>query len=491
MHHLPASSQGVDYAVPGKIPRHAFRAGTWLTEGMMDDTPRHIGDQVRRAGERYAPPAPLPLVSQVLPDGTIVELVRKPEENRTLFCVGDADTWIMQDKIQFQGRTFVPYSANNNLIRNEVVLLPSQPEEYGSEEDLLAEIRQYIHRWVDVSPLFEQVAAYYALFCWVHDAFRELPYLRARGDYGSGKTRFLLILGSICYKPIFASGASTVSPLFRILDAFRGTLIIDESDFRYSDESAEMVKILNNGNAKGFPVLRSELNDKKEYNPRAYHVFGPKLVASRGAFEDRALESRFLTEEMGQRILREDIPINLSDAYKEEALALRNKLLLFRLRNLTKKQTMDGLVDRTIEPRLNQIFIPLLSIIEDPAARESLRELARSYHREMVEERGMDAEAQILEIIRGLVDAGEPRWGVREITQWFGDRYGEDYERKITAKWIGGILRRKLGIKTQKSHGVYVIPLTEKPKLDRLWVKYGIDSPNEPKPSGAAVSPSA
>ena len=54
-------------------------------------------------------------------------------------------------------------------------------------------------------------------------------------------------MGSLCYKPIFASGASTVSPLFRILDSFRGTLIIDEDDFRFSDEKAEVVKILNNG----------------------------------------------------------------------------------------------------------------------------------------------------------------------------------------------------------------------------------------------------
>src|SRR5436190_2148860 len=137
------------------------------------------------------------------------------------------------------------------------------------------------------------------------------PYLRVRGDFGSGKTRFLLTVGSLCYKPIFASGASTVSPLFRILDAFKGTLVMDESDFRMSDERAEIVKILNNGNARGFPVLRSEVSGKKgEFNPRAYAVFGPKLVATRGFFQDRALESRCITEEMNHYHLRTDVPIN-------------------------------------------------------------------------------------------------------------------------------------------------------------------------------------
>src|SRR5206468_4228243 len=230
-----------------------------------------------------------------------------------------------------------------------------------------------------------------------YDRFNELPYLRLRGDPGSGKTRFLLTVGSLCYKPIFASGASTVSPLFRILDAFRGALIVDEGDFKLSDERAEIVKILNNGNARGFPVLRSEVTRQGEFNPRAYHVFGPKIVATRGYFEDRALESRCLTEVMGQAKLREEVPINLPPEHKEEALHLRNKLLLFRFHKRHKAGVKEALVDRTIEPRLNQIFVPLLSIIEDPKAREDLKELAREYNREMIAERGMDTEAQVLE----------------------------------------------------------------------------------------------
>jgi hypothetical protein len=420
-----------------------------------------------------------PTVSAVFDDGSILEMVYRPTEKRTAFVLWKDGEWRLEPSIEVDAfRRLVPYSPNNNLIKNEVVLLASEPEEYGSEETLLNEIQAFIHRYVDVSPLFEKIASYYVLFSWVYDGFNELPYLRVRGDPGSGKTRFLLTVGSLCYKPIFASGASTVSPIFRMLDAFHGTLIVDEGDFRFSDEKAEVVKILNNGNVKGFPVLRSESNGKREFNPRAYHVFGPKLVATRGFFDDKALESRFLTEEMGQYRLRNDVPINLSDSYKEEALHIRNKLLLFRFRNLNKRKPAEDLVDRTIEPRLNQIFVPLLSIIEDPEAIEDLRELARRYNKEMIADRGMDMEAQILEIIRDMLSSpyGESRLPLKDITSWFVDRHGMDYERKITSKWIGTVIRKKLNLKTQKSHGAYLIPLSEEPKLDRLYEKYGIGS---------------
>ena len=420
---------------------------------------------------------PVPTVSAVFDDGGILEMVYRPEEKRTAFVLWKDGQWKFEQSLSIDAfRRLVPYSPNNNLIKNELVLLPSEPEEYGSGESLISEIQSFIHRYVDVSPLFEKIASYYVLFSWVFDGFNELPYLRVRGDPGSGKTRFLLTIGSLCYKPIFASGASTVSPIFRILDSFHGTLIVDEGDFRFSDEKAEVVKILNNGNVKGFPVLRSEVSGKgREFNPRAYHVFGPKLVATRGFFDDKALESRFLTEEMGQYRLRNDVPINMSGSYKEEGLRIRNKLLLFRFRNLNKRKPTEKLVDRSIEPRLNQIFVPLLSIIEDPEAVNDLRELARRYNREMIADRGTEMEAQILEIVRDILDSPYPvRLTVKDIPSWFADRHGSDYEKKITSKWIGSVIRKKLNLKTQKTRDGYIIPSSELTKLERLYEKYGV-----------------
>jgi uncharacterized protein (UPF0147 family) len=376
-------------------------------------------------------------------------------------------------------------------MRQQTVRLPSKPEEYESEERLIVEIKSFIHRYVDLSPPFEEIATYYVLFSWLYDGFNEVPYLRIRGDPGSGKTRFLITVGSLCYKPILASGASSISPIFRLLDSFRGTLVLDESDFRFSDEKSEMVKILNNGNVQGFPVLRSDSDKNGEFNPRAYHVFGPKIVATRGDFQDKALESRFITEEMGGVSMRRDVPISLPPEHGAEALLLRNKLLLFRFKNLGKRPANQNLVDPSLEPRINQIFVPLLSVIKDESARERLRAVARQCQREMVAERGASTEAQVLEVIQELsAISNQPSIAVKEITERFADLHSEEFDRKITPKWIGTIVRKKLRLKTQKSHGSFVIPESERPKLEQLFEKYGLSATPEPIDLAGSKSPS-
>jgi hypothetical protein len=419
----------------------------------------------------------IPTVSEVLEDGTIIELVYRPLDRSTLFAVFSAGRWTLQSHVDVsEGHRFVPFSPNNNLIKNEVVLLPSEPRIYGSEQALLSEITAFIHRYADLSPTFEQVACHYVLLTWLYDAFNDLPYLRLRGDFGTGKTRMLLTIGSLCYKPFFASGASTVSPIFHTLDAFRGTLIFDEADFRFSDERSEIVKILNNGNVRGMPVLRTMMNRQREFNPRAFHVFGPKIVATRGRYEDRALESRFITEETGARPLRGDVPINLPETFKEEARELRNKLLLYRFHRRHEVKLDATLADPKLEPRLNQIMLPLLSVIGDPSLRAELRNAAHNAQASIIAERGLLMEAQVLEILAQLMATTDRSViPVADTTMGLIERYGAEYERPITNRWIGSILRKKLNLQTYKSHGVYVIPMSEKQKVELLCGRYDVN----------------
>jgi hypothetical protein len=433
----------------------------------------HVKQEEQRDEKRQA----IPTTSAILNDGTIVELVYQPERRKTLLAVFSAGRWTMQECVTDDTAVLVPFSPKNNLIANEAVVLSSEPRIYGSEKDLLAEVETFIHRYVDLGATFEKIASHYVLLTWLYDAFNELPYLRLRGDFGSGKTRALMTIGSLCYKAFFASGASTVSPIFHTLNAFRGTLVLDEADFRLSDERADIVKILNNGTVRGIPILRTMLNRQREFNPQAFQVFGPKIVATRGTYEDKGLESRFLTEEMGPRPLRPDIPINLPDRFREEARELRNKLLLYRFRRRFTTRLDDSLLDPKLEPRLNQILLPLLSIVNDPALHDELRAAAADAQSAIVAERGLLAEAQVLEILADLMATSDRSVvPVAEVVAGLTDRYGVEYERPITNRWVGGILRRRLNLRTYKSHGVYVVPMTERAKVVLLSTRYGVNT---------------
>ena len=46
----------------------------------------------------------------------------------------------------------VPFSASNNIIKNNVVLLPSETADYGTKGDLIESIRRFLHRYLDVTP---------------------------------------------------------------------------------------------------------------------------------------------------------------------------------------------------------------------------------------------------------------------------------------------------------------------------------------------------
>ncbi len=419
----------------------------------------------------------VPTVSRVCEDQTLIELVYDPAKRTTGLAVSRfGGLWNIEQEVRIEtGETLVPYSPKNNLITNECVLLPSVPSESFSKEELIADIQAFLHRYVDLSPIFAKIASYYILLTWVHDAFNELPYLRLRGEYGTGKTRGLMTIGSLCYKAFSASGASTTSPIFHTLDAFGGTLLFDEADLPYSDARADLVKILNNGTVKGMPVLRTVVNRHNEFNPHAFRVFGPKIIAMRGEFDDLALESRFFTEETGRRPLRADIPIHLPQEMKAEALALRNRLLHYRFCNFFTIKANPAVLMEGVEPRLNQTASSLLSLVDDTELREEMQGAFIEDYKTTLSVRGETAEARVLKAASAAFVAAEgANVPVGAVADRFNEEHSDDYGGPRTNRWIGYMLRTRLHLTTRKSDGVYVIPAREKPSIEALMARMGM-----------------
>lgn len=415
------------------------------------------------------------LKTTIITNDTIYEMVYDKIKKQTSFfscdLLGKRQTFL--DSVVIDGKEYRPLPPEYNLIDKNVILFPSQATPYENEEEILEEIKNFIHKYLDISPVFEQIASYYVLFTWLYDKFNEVPYLRALGDFGSGKSRFLQTIGLLCYKPIFTGGATTPSPIFRIINETNGTLIIDEADFRFSDMSSDIVKILNTGYQKGIPVLRSE--GQGTFEVKAYDVFCPKIIATRETFTDKALESRFLVEEMGVGKLRDDISLTLDSNFYITAEHIRNKLLMWRLKNyfIPIEKCNDKI--EGIHPRLNQIVTPLLSIIKDKSIRENLKAFIIKYNGELVADRGLSWESDIIFAILKLEhELDKPELTVKEITDEV-NKESDISDDMLQARKVGWYLRARLQLKPYKTRKGFVLNLEQNRARLNMWKeRFGI-----------------
>jgi len=415
------------------------------------------------------------LKTSLLTEDFLYEMVYDRITNTTSFSGGsrDGEVKFLLDAVEWNDKKYQPLPPDYNLVEKGVILFPSLPMPYESEEGILKEIQTFIHKYLDISEVFEQIATYYVLFTWMYDRFNEVPYLRAIGDFGSGKSRFLQAIGSLCYKPVFTGGATTPSPIFRIINEVKGTLIIDEADFRFSDMTSEIVKILNTGYQKGMAVLRSE--GKGTFEVKAYDVYCPKIVATRETFSDKALESRFLVEEMGAGKLRSDVPRTLDEVFFLEAEHIRNKLLMWRLKNYFRPLEKRTEVIEGIHPRLNQIVIPLLTIIKDEAIRNHLKTFIIKYNNDLVADRGLSWESDIVFAILKLeYQTKGKEVTVKQITDEVNSEIDLSDET-LQARKVGWYLRAKLQLKPYKTRKGFVLSFKENRKRLDMWKeRFGI-----------------
>jgi len=303
----------------------------------------------------------------------------------------------LKEKIKIKNILYSPLSPNSWFISNWLILFSWSVEEYGSKRELINEIRAFIHKYVDIQEELEIVCVYYIIMTYFFERFTEVPYLRVIWDYWSWKSRFLKTIWWLCYNPIIVNWWLSSSALFRILDMVKWTLVFDEADLKQSDTTNEVVKILNNGYQKWQSIIRADWN---KFEVNSYSVFWPKVIWSREDFKDKALESRCITFIM-KRTTRTDIKRNLDDDFEKESLILRNKLINYKYKNYDEVILKEEIVE-WLEPRLNQIINPILSVIDNEDDKTIVIMNALNYQDELKKDRFLSMEWQIFQVINEL-----------------------------------------------------------------------------------------
>ena len=380
------------------------------------------------------------------------------------------------------GKQLIPVQTSS-LINNKVILLPSEVIDYESEEKLMEEIKEFIHKYLDIHSFYENVVAHYALMTWVYDRLSVVPYLRAIGDYGTGKTRFVQTIGALCYKPMFLAGATSDAYIFRVIELFGGTLIINELERVNTDLQSQITIILNNGYEKGMSVGRVEGEKKRE--PVTFNVFCPKIISTRKKFHDQALESRIITVPM-QQTKRNEIPTFISEAFWTEAQELRNKLLMYRFKHFNDYdyQELFGGENKVeklskLEPRLKQTLLPLFSIISDAVLEQQFIDFALEYQGQLITDRGLEMTGLIFQKLYELYQNNEGKVTVKEVAEEANKEIEND-KFKLTSHKVGKIIREDLGLKTKKGTGGLFYVLFNEERMQYLVSRYSIESPPSP-----------
>lgn len=330
------------------------------------------------------------------------------------------------------------------------ILLPTGAANYGTTSELVNKIKDHIRIYADIPENFLEFTVWYILMSWVYDKQRTVGYLRFDGDTGTGKSRALDVVGGLCYKPMILSGAVTPAPIYRLIKKFRGTLVMDEADFRDSSEKSEVITLLNCGFERGRPVIRCLKDDPD--NLQVLPVFGPKVFASRMRFNDIALEARCLTQTM-EETDRDDIPPVLGETHKQREMELRNQLLLWRFHTqpLIDPRAMEDIDLGRIEPRLKQTSLPFAVTFKDmPETLDRFKDFLSDYNQELVKER---AESYQGRIVYSFFQMAQQHGRDFVTSTLVAEQANNEYQLDLKASKIGSILK-SLHMRADKKRAV-------------------------------------
>ena len=386
----------------------------------------------------------------------------------------DEDGTIIEVKsFNINGIEYFPNEGEE--LQKKAIYLPEKAEEYGTDEELEKEIKTFINKWLDISEDFLQFSTWNVKRSWVYERFHTINYLRALGDTGQGKSRFLDTIGWIHYKPIATSGATTAAPVFRVIDKWRGTMIFDECDLKITEETADIIKIINMGYERGKHVMRCDQNDATKI--MFFDPFCPKIIATRKPFEDKAVESRCITQVMmGTR--RKNIEFTLTNDFFEEQKNLRNKLLMWRFKNFFKidpTKTYDIKFDN-LEPRVQQIVSSYASLFgQNPVQMQRFKSFIIEYQNELIDERQNSWEGQIIIGIHSLIEKGVFAISAQDIIEESGltNNHGQPLKPRALVNVIKELGFGKSVIKRVGEFTKRCIPL-DQDQLDNLFARYGV-----------------
>lgn len=367
------------------------------------------------------------------------------------------NTWRLDTRIAYEN--FVPLPQKKNPLTT-----PYTPLEYESDESLWNEVKAYVHTHLDIiNPAGYNILTGWIFSTWINELFDSTAYLGFFGRESVGKTRALEILNELCFRAWFTTGLTTAT-LFRLVERFNPTLLLDESEFLTQKERKELVSLLNAGQRRGLliPRMTGQHYDEVEL----FSVYCPKAISGTEQLR-KTTRSRMIMFNMTKNVRR--MP-KLMD--KQTGATLRSKLLMWRFKKLSQlkdrltfKQKISTLElkARTEFPELEklsgrsyELFYPLLYCAPIQDIRKAIADFAIKLEEIKAREEKVELSSLVFEAIVKLQHKAERGLlYLRDITAYVNTTL--DIEYQFGGRSIGKIVTQMGFRKTRRSRGIAVI----------------------------------
>jgi len=403
--------------------------------------------------------------------GVLVETIRdRKRSGRMAFLRYENGNTTVLNSIERDGNIFVPPDPTSKSF--PLLSLPDDLSPCGKPFELLIEIASTISKFVQLRPGRSGVLASFVMASWFQDCFEAAPYLWVVGPLGSGKTKFLRLLWALCRRGMIAGDLRSGS-VYKLVDAWDPTLIIDELDQGKSAANADLLRLLRAGSTPGAPTFR---------NGQPFSNYCMKVIASRQPLADAALLSRGLTIPL--------LPSNCDTPPLDETTLLKierefqRKLCLFRLQNHAAVKDFYNSLNNLnrLSPRMRQIaralISPLLGV--ESFTSEILQDL-EGYDDEDRIDRALEPEWLVAEALMAICHKRRESESsmvvglvANEVNQMLRDRH-EDLT--LSAKKVGMVFKA-LGLRTTRlgrsGRGLVLGPDVMR-KIHEIAAQLGID----------------
>jgi len=347
---------------------------------------------------------------------------------------------------------------------------PSEPLEYGSDEELWNEIVQFTKENVELPETVSyHVTTGFMKATWRVEQANNATYLNVLAPQGSGKSRLLEVLNWLCRMSIHSEGA-TRSAIVRASNGTNATLLLDEAD-NWLDErdfDNQIMAVLNGGYRRrvfGGGTLLTENTGKNQFEVKAYDSFGFKVIAGRNPLGP-TLGSRCI--EIRIRKSNRLFPVHID---YDKVWTLRRKLLAYSERH--KDEPLEcRLVDEKIKDgRVREIFEPIMAAAPNQQIRTMLLDYGVEVCGEKQEEEQTGDDALVAAAIKA-VGNGKTAVAISSLVEYLNETIKNPVEHWSNRK-VGRISRRIGYNITHGKHG-NMIHLDEK-VTSYLTERYGLE----------------